>query len=176
MDSARFKGISGMRIIVLDGHALNPGDLSWAALQALGDCTVHERTSAAQVLTRATGAPVLLTNKTRLGRAEIAQLPELRYIGLLATGYNVVDVNAASERGIVVTNVPAYSTRSVAQMVFALVLEHTQQVGRMPHWQPRKPTPSSPYPPVYRRRQCRACPTLARKATARSREQTCKRR
>ena len=130
MDSARFKGISGMRIIVLDGHALNPGDLSWAALQALGDCTVHERTSAAQVLTRATGAPVLLTNKTRLGRAEIAQLPELRYIGLLATGYNVVDVNAASERGIVVTNVPAYSTRSVAQMVFALVLEHTQQVGR----------------------------------------------
>jgi glycerate dehydrogenase len=119
-----------MKIVVLDGYALNPGDLSWAALQALGECTVHERTPAAQAVMRAAGAPLLLTNKTVLGRAEMAQLPELRYIGVLATGYNVVDVRAASERGIVVTNVPAYSTRSVAQMVFALVLEHTQRVGQ----------------------------------------------
>jgi glycerate dehydrogenase len=119
-----------MKIVVLDGYTLNPGDLSWAPLQALGDCTVHERTPAELTAARAAGAPILLTNKTALGRAEIAHLPDLRYVGVLATGYNVVDTRAAGERGIVVTNVPTYGTRSVAQMVFALVLEHTQHVGQ----------------------------------------------
>jgi glycerate dehydrogenase len=118
-----------MRIVVLDGYALNPGDLDWGGLAALGECTVHDRTPPDLTVARALGAPILLTNKTLLDRAQIAQLPELRYIGVLATGYNVVDLAAAAERGIVVTNVPAYGTRSVAQLVFAFVLEHTQQVA-----------------------------------------------
>ncbi|MCM2265628.1 MAG: D-2-hydroxyacid dehydrogenase [Desulfuromonadales bacterium] len=119
-----------MKIVVLDGHAANPGDLDWAPLAALGDLTVHDRTPAALMLERAAGAQVVLTNKVLLGAAEMAALPELRYIGVLATGYNVVDVAAARERGVVVTNVPAYSTPSVAQHVFALLLELTRGVGR----------------------------------------------
>jgi len=111
------------KIVVLDGHTLNPGDLSWAGLEALGDCTVHDRTPAEAVPERVHGTPIVLTNKTVLGRACMEQLPDLRYIGVLATGYNVVDVGCAAERGIVVTNVPTYGTESVAQMVFALLLE-----------------------------------------------------
>lgn len=114
---------------MLDGFALNPGDLSWAALQALGLCEIHERTPAALTVPRAAGAELLLTNKTVLGRAEIVQPPALRYIGVLATGTNVVDVPAARERGVVVTNVPAYATASVVQLTFALLLELTLRTG-----------------------------------------------
>ena len=118
-----------MRIVVLDGYALNPGDLSWGELEALGDCTVHDRTPPGQVVERARGAGAVLINKVALTRAVLAALPELRYVGVLATGYNVVDVAAARERGVVVTNVPAYGTASVAQMVFAHLLELTHNVG-----------------------------------------------
>lgn len=117
-----------MKLVVLDGYAMNPGDLSWAGLSALGECVIHERTPRELTVERAAGAAVLLTNKTVLGREEIAALPELRYIGVLATGYNVVDLTAAREAGIVVTNVPAYSTASVAQTVFAFLLEFCQHV------------------------------------------------
>jgi len=118
-----------MKIVVLDGYTLNPGDLDWQGLEALGEVTVHDRTPKELVLERAAGAEVLLTNKVVLGREEMERLPQLRYIGVTATGYNVVDTAAARQRGIAVTNVPAYSTASVAQMVFALLLELTQQVG-----------------------------------------------
>jgi glycerate dehydrogenase len=118
-----------MKIVVLDGYALNPGDLSWQVLEALGDCTVYERTPKELVIERAAGAEILLTNKVVLGSEQLAQLPQLRYIGVLATGYNVIDVEAARRHNVTVTNVPAYSTASVAQMVFALLLELTQQVG-----------------------------------------------
>ena len=118
-----------MKIVVLDGYALNPGDLSWEALEALGDCTVHDRTSPADTIPRAQGARVLLTNKTVLSGEILRRLPDCRYIGVLATGYNVVDVDTAAERGIVVTNVPTYGTRSVAQMVFAHLLNLAQHVG-----------------------------------------------
>ncbi len=118
-----------MNIVVLDGYTLNPGDLSWETLQALGQCTIYDRTPAALTVPRAREAEIVLTNKVVLNREVIAQLPKLRYIGVLATGYNVVDVAAARERDIVVTNVPAYSTRSVAQLVFALLLGLTHHVG-----------------------------------------------
>jgi len=118
-----------MRIVVLDGHTLNPGDLSWRGLEALGECTVYPRTTAELVIERACDAEVVLTNKTVLGADVIAQLPKMRYIGVLATGYNIVDVAAARHRGISVTNVPDYATRSVAQMTIALLLELTQHVG-----------------------------------------------
>lgn len=117
------------RIVVLDGYALNPGDLDWTPLHALGACTIYERTPVGLILERSQGAQVLLTNKTLLTRQTLEQLPRLRYIGVLATGYNVVDVSAAKERGVVVTNVPGYSTDSVAQLVFALILELTHHVG-----------------------------------------------
>lgn len=118
-----------MKIVVLDGHTLNPGDLSWSALAALAPVEIHDRTPADQIVARARGATVVLTNKCPLRAETLAQLPELRYIGVLATGYNVVDTAAAAARGIVVANVPAYSTRSVAQLVFALILEHCHHVG-----------------------------------------------
>jgi len=118
-----------MKIVVLDGHTLNPGDLDWSELRALGDCEVHARTPADQVVARAGGAEILLTNKCPLRADTLEQLPALRYIGVLATGYNVVDVPAATARGVVTTNVPAYGTRSVAQHVWALILELTNQVG-----------------------------------------------
>ena len=118
-----------MNIVVLDGYTLNPGDLSWAGLQALGDCAIYERTPAELTVERARGAEILITNKVVLSREVLAQLPALRYIGVLATGYNVVDIQAAAERGIPVTNIPIYGTRSVAQMTFALLLELTQHVG-----------------------------------------------
>jgi glycerate dehydrogenase len=112
-----------MKIVVLDGYALNPGDLSWEAVARLGDVRVFDRTPAAEVVARAAGAPVVLTNKTPLGAATLSQLPDLKYIGVLATGYDVVDVRAARVRGIVVTNIPTYGAASVAQFVFALLLE-----------------------------------------------------
>ena len=117
-----------MNIVVLDGYAANPGDLCWDELQALGECTIYDRTAPAEVLERAAGAEILLTNKTVLTAEHMAALPELKYIGVLATGYNIVDTTAAKERGIIVTNIPAYSTDSVAQMVFAHILNITQQV------------------------------------------------
>ena len=113
------------KIVVLDGNTLNPGDLSWDALSAFGDVTVHARTPREQVPDRAAGAPVVLINKAILDRANIERLPDLRYIGVTATGYNVVDLDAARGHGIVVTNVPEYGTASVAQMVFAHIMEHT---------------------------------------------------
>ena len=116
-------------IVVLDGHALNPGDLSWAGLEALGALTVHERTAPDDILARARDASILLTNKTPLSAETLAQLPHVRGIAVLATGYNVVDVLAARAQGIPVCNVPAYGTHSVAQHVFALLLELTQRVG-----------------------------------------------
>lgn len=117
-----------MRIVVLDGYTANPGDLNWDRLKELGECTIYERTAPNEVLERAAGAEALLTNKVVLNRETIAALPDLKYIGVLATGYNVVDITAACEHGIIVTNIPAYSTPSVGQMVFAHILNITQQV------------------------------------------------
>ena len=117
-----------MKIVVLDGYCLNPGDLSWEDMGSLGDLQVYDRTSPSELLERAEGAEVLITNKTLISDKDMDALPELKYIGVLATGYNVVDVEAAEQKGIVVTNIPAYSTRSVAQMVFAHILNITQRV------------------------------------------------
>lgn len=117
-----------MKIVVLDGYAANPGDLSWDGMKALGECVIYERTAPEQVLERAAGAEVVLTNKVVITAEHIAALPDLKYIGVLATGYNIVDVEAARNRGIVVTNIPAYSTDSVAQMVFAHILNICLQV------------------------------------------------
>ncbi|HEV3197373.1 MAG TPA: D-2-hydroxyacid dehydrogenase [Bryobacteraceae bacterium] len=112
-----------MKLTILDGYCVNPGDLSWDALRQFGELQVFDRTRVDELLERAAGAAIVLTNKTPLPGHILRQLPELRYIGVLATGYNVVDVEVASERGIVVTNVPTYGTASVAQFVFALLLE-----------------------------------------------------
>ena len=120
-------------IVVLDGYTLNPGDLSWQALTAMGHCQIYDRTPADLIVRRSLGAQIVLTNKTVLMREVLEQLPDLRYIGVLATGYDVVDIHAASQRGIPVTNVPTYGTRSVAQMTFALLLELTQHVGHHAH-------------------------------------------
>jgi glycerate dehydrogenase len=117
-----------MKIVCLDGYTLNPGDLSWQDLEKLGEVTIYDRTGVDQVVRRAIGAEALLTNKCPIRAETIAALPDLRYIGVLATGYNIVDVRAARERGIPVTNVPEYGTHSVAQMVFALLLHWTQRV------------------------------------------------
>lgn len=116
-------------IVVLDGFTLNPGDLSWDDLRALGDCSIHDRTATDKVVERAGAAEVILTNKTLVNREHISALPQLRYIGVLATGYNNVDVAAARERAIPVCNVPSYGHHSVAQMTIALLLELTQHVG-----------------------------------------------
>ena len=118
-----------MKIVILDGYAANPGDLSWAPLEALGELNVYDRTPADQVAARIADAELVLTNKTVLTRELIAGAKKLKYIGVLATGYNVVDVTAAAELGVVVTNIPAYSTDSVAQLVFALLLEICHNVG-----------------------------------------------
>ncbi len=118
-----------MKICVLDGFALNPGDLSWEELRQLGSCEIHDRTLREEIISRATNAEIILTNKTPLNRETLAALPKLKYIGVLATGTNVVDLVAARERNIVVTNVPAYGSRSVAQATIALLLELTNHVG-----------------------------------------------
>lgn len=117
-----------MRIVVLDGFALNPGDLSWERLHEMGECIVYERTSSAEVVERAIGADALITNKVVISKAIIDRLPRLKYIGVTATGYNVVDVRAAVERNIVVTNIPTYSTDSVAQLVFSHILSVANRV------------------------------------------------
>lgn len=117
------------RIVYLDCHTVNPGDLSWDALRALGDCVLYDRTPADRVTERASDAEIVLTNKISLDGPTIRALPRLQYIGVTATGYNIVDTAAARERNVVVTNVPAYGTASVAQMTFALLLELTQHVG-----------------------------------------------
>ena len=116
-----------MKIVILDGYSADPGDLSWEELEQMGEVTVYDRTSPSETVQRAANADVVLTNKVVLDREKIAQLPRLKYIGVLATGYNVVDIEAAHERGIIVTNVPAYSTESVAQMVFAHLLTVTNR-------------------------------------------------
>lgn len=118
-----------MRIVVLDGYTLNPGDLSWDGLKSLGSCDIYDRTQLGQIVERARDAEIVLTNKTMLDAKSLQALPNLRYIGVLATGYNVVDVVAARQQGVAVTNIPAYGTRSVAQHVFALLLELTQHAG-----------------------------------------------
>lgn len=118
-----------MRIVVLDGYTLNPGDLSWDALNEFGEITVHDRTPPDLVLERSKAAGALLTNKTVLDGEIIRSLPDLKYIGVLATGINVVDLQAARECSVTVTNVPVYGTRSVAQMTFALLLELAHHVG-----------------------------------------------
>ena len=112
-----------MKIVVLDGFTLNPGDISWSGLEKAGEVVIYDRTPASDIIERAKDAEILLTNKTPLGKETLERLPSLRYIGVLATGYNVVDTDAARKKGIVVTNVPAYSTYSVAQLTFALLLE-----------------------------------------------------
>jgi glycerate dehydrogenase len=116
-------------IVVLDGHCLNPGDLSWRKLETLGRCTVYERTPAELLAERIWDADIALTNKVPLRGELLSGLKQLKYIGVTATGYNIVDVDAAREHGIVVTNVPTYGTMSVAQMVFAHLLNLTQRVG-----------------------------------------------
>jgi len=118
-----------MKIVVLDGYTLNPGDLSWDSLHALGDCTIHDNTPNDEVARVAADADVVLTNKVLVTRDALAHLPRLRFVSVLATGYNIVDVEACRERDIPVSNVPTYSTQSVAQMVFAHLLEFTQHVG-----------------------------------------------
>ncbi|MDO4583129.1 MAG: D-2-hydroxyacid dehydrogenase [Planctomycetia bacterium] len=114
-----------MKIVLLDGHALNPGDLDDSALRELGDCTVYERCSQEEIPELARDAEIVLGNKIVLGEKEFSQLPKLKYVGVQATGYNLIDVKAAARRGIVVTNVPAYSTPSVAQLTFAHLLNLT---------------------------------------------------
>jgi glycerate dehydrogenase len=121
------------QIVVLDGYTLNHGDLSWKGLEVLGPCTVYDRTPPADIVARVGQAEVVLTNKTELSAGVIEALTHLRYIGVLATGYNVVDVEAARRRGVIVTNVPAYGTRSVAQMVFAHLLNLALRVGHHAH-------------------------------------------
>ena len=118
-----------MNIVVLDGYTLNPGDLSWDELRSLGHCEIHERTAPDDVMRRSAEANILLTNKTVLTRSHIEKLTHLKYIGVLATGTNVVDLAAAAARNIPVTNIPTYGTRSVAQTTLALLLELTQNVG-----------------------------------------------
>ena len=116
-------------IVILDGHTANAGDLSWSEIEAIGPLTVHQRTAAADVVARAHDADIVLTNKTVISREAIESLPRLKCIGVLATGYNIVDVEAAKERRIPVCNVPEYSTPNVAQAVFALLLELTNHTG-----------------------------------------------
>ena len=118
-----------MKIVILDAYTVNPGDLSWHPLDEMGDLVVYERTSPEEVVERCNGAELVLTNKVVLDAEKLNLLPHLSYIGVLATGYNVVDLEVASRQSIVVTNIPAYSTNSVAQMVWAHILNITNRVG-----------------------------------------------
>lgn len=117
-----------MKIVVLDGYAGNPGDLSWEGAEALGECTIYDRTAPSEKLERVKDAEIILTNKVPFCDEDFDKLPNLKYIGVLATGYNIIDTEAAKARGVVVTNIPAYSTNSVAQMVFAHLLNITNSV------------------------------------------------
>ena len=129
-----------MKIVILDGFTANPGDMSWKELEELGTLTVYDRTRPEETVARAADVDIVLTNKVIINREVMAQLPQLKYIGVLATGYNVVDIEAAHEHDIIVTNVPAYSTESVAQMVFAHLLtvtnrtEHYALQNRQGRW------------------------------------------
>ncbi|HKJ41983.1 MAG TPA: D-2-hydroxyacid dehydrogenase [Sunxiuqinia sp.] len=127
-----------MRIVVLDGYTLNPGDLSWEPLKAFGEVTVYDRTPSSEIESRLTDAEIALTNKVPLWHETIEKLPNLKYIGILATGYNVVDMEAAHERKIPVTNIPAYSTESVAQQVFAHLLNLTNHITEHAQQSPQK--------------------------------------
>src|SRR5699024_3918425 len=118
-----------MKIVVLDGYTLNPGDLSWKALEKNGDLTIYDRTPEDKIVERSGDAQIVLINKVPMKKETLKQLPNLKYIGVLATGYNVVDIEVAKELGIVVTNIPTYGTEAVAQMVFAHLLEITNHVG-----------------------------------------------
>ncbi|GBG95558.1 2-hydroxyacid dehydrogenase [Ligilactobacillus salitolerans] len=121
-----------MKIVVLDGYALNPGDLDWGELEKLGECTIYDRTpftDTAEIIRRIGDAQVVLTNKTPLDAQVFAAVPNLQYVGVLATGYNVVDLAASKEAGVTVTNIPTYGTEAVAQFTFALLLEITSHVG-----------------------------------------------
>ncbi|MBN8456861.1 MAG: D-2-hydroxyacid dehydrogenase [Verrucomicrobia bacterium] len=118
-----------MKIVMLDAHAANPGDVSWAPFEEIAPCEIYPRTPVAKTVARCAGAPVVITNKAPISRAIIEALPELRYIGVIATGFNIVDAAAAKEHGVIVTNVPGYSTPAVAQHVFALMLELTNHAG-----------------------------------------------
>ena len=123
-----------MKIVILDAYTASHEELSWGELETLGELTAYDRTRPEETVERAKDADVVLTNKVILGKAEISQMPKLKYIGVLATGYNVVDMDAARERGVIVTNVPAYSTESVAQMVFSHLLtitNHTEHYARL---------------------------------------------
>ena len=117
-----------MKIVVLDGYTLNPGDLSWDALKKLGTCDIHDRTPEALVDNRCLNAEIVFTNKVVLSRQLMERLPKLKYIGVLATGYNVVDIKAATDLGIVVTNTPDYGSTSVAQFVFTQILSFAQPI------------------------------------------------
>ena len=119
-----------MKIVVLDGHTLNPGDLSWSGLEQLGELTVHDRTPPERVVERIGDAQAVFTNKTVVAREHFAQCPNIRFVGLLATGYNVVDIPTAREKGIPVCNIPTYGTMAVAQFATALLLELCHHVGR----------------------------------------------
>lgn len=119
-----------MNIVYLDSHTLNPGDLDWAPIQSLGDVTFYDRTSSSELLERAKEAQIVLVNKVKLNRETLNQLPQLQYVGVTATGYDIVDVAAARERNVVVTNVKGYSTDSVAQLTFALLLELTHHISQ----------------------------------------------
>ena len=121
--------MSERKIVVLDGYTENPGDLSWEGLERLGEVTVYDRTAPEEAAERIGGAALVLTNKTPITREVLESCGNVRYIGVLATGYNVVDVQAARERGIVVTNIPAYGTEAVGQYAIALLLEICSQVG-----------------------------------------------
>ncbi|MCK5506065.1 MAG: D-2-hydroxyacid dehydrogenase [Thermodesulfovibrionia bacterium] len=118
-----------MKITVLDGYTLNPGDNSWDEVAAMGDFTVYNKTPGDKIIERAQGVEIILTNKTPLTAETLAQLKDLRFISVLATGYNVVDIVAAQENGVLVANVPVYGTDSVAQFAFALIMELCHQVG-----------------------------------------------
>lgn len=117
-----------MKIVILDGHSANPGDLSWDELIGYGSLEVYPQSSSEEALVRAQGAAALLTNKVALHKPQLDQLPELRYIGILATGYNLVDLVECEKRGIAVTNIPGYSSHSVCQMTFALILNLTNHL------------------------------------------------
>ncbi|MHB1356102.1 MAG: D-2-hydroxyacid dehydrogenase [Anaerolineae bacterium] len=118
-----------MKIVVLDGYTLNPGDLTWDGLRALGECTIYDRTPIAETVARAKDADIILLNKSPLTAAIIEQLPKLRLVSVLATGYNIVDTKAARAHNIAVANIPTYGTRSVAQMTFAHLLNLTLHVA-----------------------------------------------
>jgi glycerate dehydrogenase len=118
-----------MKIVLLDAHTANPGDVSWAPLEAIATCEIYPRTPLAETVARCSDAEIVITNKAVMNREIISALPKLKYIGVTATGYNIVDVIAAKEHGITVTNVPGYSSPAVAQLVFSLLLELTNHVG-----------------------------------------------